>query len=257
MKRWIHAVAKANPIRACKIKASKSEPWLTPIDLTTLEILSLTVTDDIDDYLPRFRDVYAGKGIDYTKLNHDQLMDLPKRTREHLRDIAILRKLDYTELTDMQRMIVKQANETEVVSLTISQVREALQKLKECHRYYIWGTDKNETFADQIYAKGGEVTAKDARKIMHSLHVSDYSYAKYSYVSEDWNSLLMIFGYSGDYTFEANEEENGQPVTVSGLKLYIKIDMDKETNRGRGVLSFHAPDGKMTFPYENYSADKE
>ena len=227
------------------------------ISISDINIVSVVLTDDIEDYNPRDRSIYSASKtkIDYSTLTRDQLLGLPERTLQNIHDVRILRKLNRDELTLQQQREVAIANQENFES-ELKEVKAGLAKLKACHKVYIWDTEKNNTFIDTVYKMGGEVTDKDALNIIHNLHVKDYSYSTYSYIDKNWNSLLMIFEYNNPYTFGPAEDE-GEPVQVDNLDIYIKIDVDKETRRGYAAMSFHAPEGQMHHPYADFPVDRE
>ena len=65
-----------------------------------------------------------------------------------------------------------------------------------------------------------------------------------------------MFEYNKPYTFSPKNKDS-DPVTVNGLNIYIKIDVDTESEEGYAVMSFHEPEGKMNHPYKDYPIDKE
>lgn len=222
------------------------------------EIVSVVLTDDLESYNPRDAHVYAAKvpkKIDYSSLNRDQLLELGPKELSKIHDARILRKLEKEDLTVQQQIELYHANSENHIS-TIQEVKNALAKLKACHSFHIWDTEKNKTFFDKIYELGGRVRDEDAYNIIHNLHVKDYSYSTFSYLDKNWNALLMVFEYDKPYTFVANEPE-GQPVTVESMDLYIKIDIDNRTRTGYAAMSFHDAEFKMSHPYANYPEDKE
>lgn len=245
MKRWIHA---------------KEEMNYLPIIIDRID--SITIVDNAMNYSPKDHKAsisitsakHASK--DYASMSHEELLQLSKRERESIRNVEVLRKLDKAELSPQQRRELYQAN-SENFDVKINQLKQILTKLKECNKFYLWGTDKNDSFIDEIQSLGGDVTSKDAKNIIRQLHIKDFSYGTYSYLDTNWNSLLIVFEYKGDYTFKGDPEEHTKDVTVTDLDLYIKIDVDTVTNRGIGVMSFHHPEGKMQHPYSDYPIEKE
>ena len=78
--------------------------------------------------------------------------------------------------------------------------------------------------------------------IINDLSYSNgYKYSKLSYADQNWNALLLIFTYQGSYTFQPLKS-NDEPVTVDSLDVYIKIDVDTETDEGYAAISFHQSD---------------
>lgn len=230
---------------------------LEPINIADIDIVSLVLVDDLDSYNPRDSRIYGAstKKVDYSTLTKEQLLQLPKKELSKIHDIRILRKLDKDDLTLDQRRDVLLANQENFLS-TKADVKEALAKIKKCHKIYIWDTEKNDTFIDKIYKLGGQVTDKDAANIVSQLHVKDYSYSTWSYLDFNWNNILMVFGYNNSYTFDP-VDDNSAPVTVNNLEIYIKLDVDKQTRKGYAAMSFHSPEFPLKFPYADYPTDKE
>ena len=228
MKKWIHAEDDLN-----------SEVL---DNLVIDQIVSITLVDDINDFFPRDRVIFANDRdaqlLNPRDLTHDQLIQIPQSERDKIDDIEILRKFKFSELNPAQKVRVGRANRTKLESLPDKQVKDVLKKLKECHLFYVDGTDKNKTFAEELYNKGGAMQDKDARNIIHRLELSDYKYGTRSDLAKNWSDLLLVFRFKGSYTFDP-VEEGGQPVTEDHLDLYIKIDVDKRTYRGYCVMSFH------------------
>ena len=212
------------------------------------KIVSITYVDDIDKISPKDSYVYGSSKIDYSKMTREQLLGLPKRTLENIRDIKALRKLKRDELTTMQYMLVFNANQGEQIQSSKKDVKAVLDAMKNCHVFRVWGTEKNNTFYDMIWNKGCELTQKDVRNIIHDLAPSDYSHSKLSTVDDRWNELLMVFGYSQPYTFEPRDS-SFEPFTTTGIEIYIKLDVNSETGDGYVVLSFHESEYSMNHPY--------
>lgn len=246
MKKWVHA---------------KQDLNLIQIHIDRIE--SITVVDNAANYSPK--DFKASISItsakaasrDYASMSHDELMQLSKKERESIHNVEILRKLNKNELSPQQQRELYQANSEHFYDMKIKDIKAILQKLKECKKFYLWGTDKNDSFIDEIQELGGDVTAKDIKNIIHNLHVRNFSSYTYSYLDVNWNSLLIVFRYYGDYTFKGDPEEDTTDVEVADLELYIKIDIDKVTNRGIGVMSFHHPERSMKLPHADYPIEKE
>ena len=215
MKKWIHG---------------KKDSANVLNDLIIDEIVSITLVDDIADFRPRDKVIYASKEKDFVlnlmSLTHDQLMKLPEEERDKIDDIDVLRKFDYSELNPAQQLKVSRANRSKLTNIPKKQVKDILSKLKACHIFHVDGTDKNETFAESIYQRGGVMQDTDARKIIHRLDISDYKYGTRSDQDRNWCDLLLVFRFKGSYTFDSYEEGR-QPVTVGDLDLYIKIDVEK------------------------------
>lgn len=240
MKKWIHATEN-----------------LSIQDIQIDKIISVVLVDDVRDYYPKDKYIFADERIDYTAYTRQQLLQLPKREFENISNIRVLRKLDVKDLNPMQKRIVEQANK-ENFQDTIKKVKEILTRLKNCHAFHIDPTAKNDSFVQEIFELGGSVTDIDARNIIHSLHVKDYSYSTLSYLDKNWNSLLMIFGYNRPYTFKPIEgDPTSKPVTIESADLYIKIDVETSTRNGYTAMSFHHPDFKLNYPYKDYPIDKE
>lgn len=204
--------------------------------LENITINSLVLAGSLDDYRPRDR-VVASTPLDYGSMTREQLLQLDKKELAKITDIDALRRLKKEELTPMQNINVYKANQ-EKFEVPIKTVKEILQRIKECRRYLVWNTSKNDTFANKIYDLGGEIEYKDIKNIIRSLHVKDYTACTYSFLNDNWSNLLIIFEYKGSYTF-GPAEENGHPVTVDNLKIYIKIDIDCDADIGYGIMSFH------------------
>jgi len=217
------------------------------------EIECIVLVDDAMQMSPRRSLVFASENKYHDKyfymgLTHEQLLQLPKREFKNLKDLEILRKLNKEDLTPDQLRILYQANKDNFLS-SRKEVRAALDKIQACKYVNIYPFRKNISFANEIAEKGGQVTSKDVKAIIDSLQLEDYSYSTYSILDDDWNSLLMVFEYAGDYTFQPNDE-NGEPVTIAQMDIYIKVDIDSVSKTGYGVLSFHNPEFKMDHPYK-------
>lgn len=217
------------------------------------KIISIAVVDDVMSYHPRDYEIFASKQIDYSTLTHEQLLQLPKRERENIHDINILRKLDKNELTFMQQREVTLANQENFQS-SIKEIRNFLNKLEDCPSIYVIPTSKNNSFRETIWEMGGKLTDEDVRTIISQLKVKDYSHSTYSYLDHNWNCVLMVFEYSGEYIFSPRHKGD-DPIRAESLDLYIKIDT--ETTRGNGyvALSFHNPEFGLSHPYDDYTAD--
>lgn len=237
MKRYIHS----------------AEENINSLEIT--EIVSIVLVDDVEDYNPREEVVFASKGVNYSNLTREQLLQLPKKELERIHDVEVLRKLKRDELTLNQYMELSNANKENFVD-TIKKVKEILLKLKSKNKVFITWSQKNQSFADKLAEMGADITDVDARNILRQLHVKDYSYSTLSYLDRNWNALLMVFEYKGPYTFKS-VEEGGHDVTVDSLSVYIKIDVDNETKKGYAVMSFHDPEFDLKHPYKDYLIDKE
>ena len=228
------------------------------IDIDVLNIVSLIFVSNALEYDPRSAYVSAsvkGTKLPYTSLDYDELMQLSSKERAKIHDINVLRKLKLNDLTIQQRREVTQSNMKNFLD-SPSKVKEVLDKVKERRRVFMFAIQKNLDFADEIESMGGEVTGKDVTNIVSQLTVRDYCYSTLSYLDWNWNSLLMVFEFKGEYTFPPIEQD-GKSVTVTDLDIYIKIDVDTDTGKGYAALSFHNPEFKLTHPYENYPIDKE
>lgn len=210
------------------------------IDFQSLEIESIAVVDDAITYSPRSDYVYASESVDLSTLTRDQLLELPKRMRENIHDVNILRKLHKDELTFQQQREVTQSNMDKFQSNS-KDVELMLDKLKNCASIYVLPSKKNTDFRKMVWDNGGVVRDDDIRAIINSLSYSDYKYSTLSYLDIDWNALLMVFSYEGEYSFRSrNDAETA--VTVDSLNIYIKIDVDNETDKGYVAISFHISD---------------
>jgi len=242
MKKWIHGSEGSDSL---------------DFDQLVERIVSLTLVDDADANYAKHLHVFASesKNLQYQGFTREQLLQLPESELASIHDITLLRKLSKDKLTPKQQIEVHQANADNFVC-KISDVKSMLKKLKSCHSFHILDTEKNQTFFDKIWNLGGEVTDRDAKNIINQLHVKDYSYSTYSYLDQNWNSLLAVFEFTGQYTFSA-QDGNSEGVTISSMDVYIKIDIDKETRLGYAIMSFHDPEFKMPHPYKDYPIDKE
>ena len=222
-------------------------------DIDFDRIVSIVLVDDLSEYSPGLMHVVSSEKsfkLNYSDMTKDQIMQLSDKERSKIRDVDVLRKLDFSELTPAQQVLVGRANDQNFKS-SIQEVKSALEKLKKCNAVHIWSTDKNDSFFEEIASLGGEVTDIDARNIVRLLNVKDYSYSTRSRLKQNWNSILMVFEFRDEYTFEGYSE-GASPVTVSDLDIYIKIDVDKKTRNGYAAMSFHHPDNKMAHPYKDY-----
>ena len=218
------------------------------------KITSVTLVDNAFEFSPRDHEnsisITNAKKIrtDYSSMSREQLLALPKKELSSIRDVNVLRKLKVDELDLAQRVLVGKANAEYRDISTRSKVSEVIQKLKQCKSFFIWGSKKNKGFISEINEMGGEVENSDVRKIVHSLNVKDFTEFRLSYLDANWNSVMMVLEYKGDYTFKSLDE-NEDGVTVKGLDLYIKLDIDTEDGEGIGAVSFHHPEFKMEHPY--------
>lgn len=222
------------------------------------EIVSVVLVDDIsilDAYNPRDYAVY-GASLNYNEMTTAQLLQLSPKELEKITDIRTLRKLPKESLTVSQQMQVAQNNARNFES-TIKEVKNALAKLKDCNAFYISPSTKNRSFAAKLHELGCILRDEDAAEIIDQLHVKDYSYSTLSYLDKNWNALLMVFEYKGDYTFQPPRKSNASPVTLTGMDIYIKIDVDTRTENGYAAMSFHDPEFKLNHPYKDYPIDKE
>lgn len=226
------------------------------LNMNLLEVTSITLVADASDFSPRnfvnSISITSAKQLrkDYHSMEREDLIaELTKDQLAAIRDIEVLRKLDLEDLTLAQRVLVGQANREYSDKLSRTKVRAVLDKLKKCEIFFIWPTAKNRSFLQEIKELGGQVELSDVRNIVHSLSIEDFTDSTLSYLDTNWNSVLIIFEYKGDYTFKAIKE-GGQDVTVAGLELYIKLDIDEKDGEGIGAVSFHHPEFKMSHPYK-------
>lgn len=223
-------------------------------ELHLTKITSLILVDNAFEFNPRNHansiSIDSAKKLrkDYSKMTREQLLELPKKELASIRDITVLRKLKLEDLDLAQKLLVAQANEKYSDVSTRIKVQEVLDRLKECKSFFIWRTAKNLSFVNEIENLGGQVENSDLRKIVHSLKVEDFTEYTLSYLDDNWNSLLMVAEYNGDYTFKAIDED-GEDVTVKGLDLYIKLDINELNGESIGAMSFHRPEFKMNHPY--------
>lgn len=235
------------------IKSSKSIPDYI---IFPNKIISVTLSDDYE-YSSSSERIYGSKNIiDYRSLTREELLSLPKKELEKISDIDILRKLDYDDLTIQQKRDVSLANQEKFTDNS-SKVKQILSELRNCHSFHINDSEKNDTFFDEIYNRGGIITDEDARNIIYQLHVKDYSESTYSYLRKNWCSLLYIFDFNKPYEFKSNNPESDNKILVPDMDVYIKIDVDNKTRNGYAVMSLHRPEYKMNHPYKNYPEDKE
>jgi len=238
MKKWVHASQNEN------------------LALNLERITSITLVDNAFDFDPRNHQrsisIESAKQIrnDYSSMTREQLLSLPKKELDAIKDVTVLRKLKVTELNPAQKVLVGRANFEYRYEASPEEVKKILQKIKECKTYFIWGSRKNESFAREVEELDGEVDNSDLRKIVRQLDADDFTEFRLSYLDINWNSLLMVLEYRGSYTFKALEED-GEPVTVTDLDLYIKIDVDNIDGQGVGAMSFHHPEFKMKHPHAN------
>ena len=223
------------------------------------EIVSIVLVDDVDNYSPwqEYIQSSSSKGkFGYTGVTRGELLALSEKERNKISDIDALGKLDIDELTPMQQRLVTQAN-SDKFNVKIKEVSQILSKLKERKKLSVWDAEKNDSFFSQIEALGGSVSDRDVRNIIQRLQVRDYCYSTYSHLRRNWNSILIVFNYKGEYTFEGYGDAGEVPVTVSNLDIYIKIDVDSLSKKGYSVMSFHNPEFKLPHPYKDYPADAE
>lgn len=226
------------------------------LELNLAEIESITLVADAFDFSPRdFTDsisITSAKQLrkNYYSMTREQLLSLPKKELASIKDVDVLRKLDFSDLDPAQQVLVGQANRNYRDKLTKSKVNKILEKLKACNSFFIWPTKKNNSFMKEIQNLGGQIELSDVRNIVHSLTIGNFSDSTLSYLDVNWNNVLMIFKYSGDYTFKSIDGSE-QGVTVSSLEIYIKLDVDNVDGRGIGAVSFHKPEYKMSLPYKN------
>ncbi len=215
----------------------------------------LMLVNDALQESPRRSLVFAAKKEYHDKyfymgLTRNQLLQLPKRELESLKDVEILRKLNKGDLTPDQARILYQANRDKFITKK-PQVIDALNKIQACEHVRMNMFPNTLDFYNQIIKRGGQVTDSDVKTIVDTLTLENYYRSTFSTLDKNWNSLLMIFGYEGMYTFPP-KEDNGNSVTISHLDLYIKIDIDSISGSGYGVMSFHNPKYEMTdFPYRD------
>lgn len=229
MKRWIHA---------------KEEFNQAIVNLAGIDVVSVVFVSDASEYRPGEEYVTASSKkpeVKYSSMTREQLLQLPKKERERIHDIDALRKLKLDELTIQQRRDVTQANMQDKFKTSEKEVNKFLDVLRKENKIFMFPIQKNRDFVADVASKGGDVTERDVANIVHTLTYKDnYKHSKYSYLDWNWNALLLVFHFDGEYTFPPLKEGD-DPVTVEALKIYIKIDV--ETNNGKGyvALSFHDP----------------
>lgn len=225
MKRWIHGNTDG-----------------INLDFLLDDIVSIVVVDDALDYDPGPSYVEASSSdfkVDYSGMSAEALLALSEKERAKIDDVAVLRKLPKDVLTPNQQRQVTQANKNDVINLNRKEKEEILTKLRNCKYISILPTDKNRTFAEEIREKGGQITNRDVVNILNQIDVSGCKYGKLSYSGKaTWNNLLVIFNYKGDYTFNGYDSSDN-PITVTDLDLYIKIDVEAKHGDGYVALSFH------------------
>lgn len=228
-----------------KMIRSNDELLQTTLDLDSLDIKSIAFVDDAVEYKPRNNyvyDIYATNDINYSALNREQLLALSKRDKDNIHDVDILRKLKFEELTLQQQRDVTQANKDYIFRITKSQFDTIINKLNKSAGIYIVPRKKNDDFRKMIQDLGGRVRDDDVLDIINRLSYDQgYKYSKLSYVDTNWNALLLIFKYDGSYTFQPRVKGES-PITVDSLDVYIKIDVDNETDEGYAAISFHQSD---------------
>lgn len=185
----------------------------------------------------------------YQSMTRADLLSLPEKELASIKDVTVLRKLKFEDLNPAQKVLVGQANRGYSDKLTKNKVKSVLDELKKCNTFFIWPTNKNRSFMKEIEDLGGVVDSSDVRKIVHSLNVEDFTDSTLSYLDTNWNSVLMIFEYNDDYTFKSIDE-NEEGITVEGLQIYIKLDVNNKDKNGIGAVSFHKPEFKMSHPYK-------
>ena len=211
------------------------------IDIDNLKIQSIVIVDDATEYDPKRDYVSASeyyKGLDITKMNHDELMGLPSTVRENIKDIPTLRKLKFDELTIQQKHDVTNANKYYDVPMTTAEKKKLLQKVQDCASIYIKPRKKNNDFRKMLLDRGARLNDDCAKSIIDTLTYRDCKVVRYSYDEENWNAILMIFERNGPFEFPS-ATKGGEPVIISDLELYIKIDVDNESDYGYVAISFH------------------
>lgn len=227
-------------------KLIRCESASTQLDISALNIKSIVFVDDAEEYRPKNNyvyDVYATNRPDYSTMPRERLLSLKKNERENIHDIDALRKLKFDELTLQQQRDVTQANKEYTFRITKSEFDAIIKKINDCAGIYIIPRKKNDDFRQFIKDRGGRIRDDDVFAIVNSLDYSTgYQYSKLSYSDKNWNALLLVFRYRGSYTFQPLKA-NDEPVTVDSLDVYIKIDVDNETDEGYAAISFHQNDG--------------
>lgn len=214
-------------------------------------IVSIVLTGDIDIYAPRnyavygsgdddnFTDaIYGAKKkvkLDYSQLTSEQLLQLPQKELSNIHDIRILRKLPVDKLTVQQKREVTQANKSTFKSPK-SEVDNKLSKIRDCGAISVWRTLKNNEFTQELRQLGIRLTDNDAYNVISLLSYNEYQYSTLSYVDANWCNLLMVFRFDKPYEFTST---SGEPVVVKDFDIYIKIDVDNETEDGYAAMSFH------------------
>ena len=222
--------------------------------LNLSQVTSLTLVDDAFEFEPRDHQrsisITSAEKFrkDYFTMSRQQLLELPEKELASIKDIFVLRKLKKNELTLAQQLLVKKANMEYSDKSSPKEIQKVLDKLKECKSFFIWPTTKNVSFYHEIEALGGQVENSDLKKIVKQLQVKDFTEFTLSYLDDNWNSLLMVAEYRGQYTFKSGDE-GGQDVTVDNLDLYIKLDINDLNGKSIGAMSFHNPEFKMKHPY--------
>lgn len=221
------------------IKSSSELKFM--IDIDNLKIQSIVIVDDATEYDPKRDYVSASeyyKGLDVTKMNHDELMELPPKVRGNIKDIPTLRKLKYDELTVQQKHDVTNSNKYYDVPMTTAEKKKLLQKVQSCTYIYIKPRKKNNDFRKMLLDHGARLNDDCAKDIIDSLTYRDCKAVRYSYDEDNWNAVLMIFECSGSFKFPSATKGEG-PIIISDLELYIKIDVDNESDDGYVAISFH------------------
>lgn len=223
----------------------KCNTEFTQLDIFNLDIKSIVFVDDAEAYRPKNNyvyDVYASHNTNYSALSREQLLQLDEKERSNIHDIDALRKLHFDELTIQQQRDITQANMDYTFRLTRSEFDAIIKKLNDSAGIYIVPRTKNDDFRQFIKNRGGKITGDDVLNIINNLNYSQgYKYSKLSYADQNWNALLLIFTYQGSYMFQPLKP-NDEPVTVDSLDVYIKIDVDNETDEGYAAISFHQSD---------------
>lgn len=236
MKKWIH---------------SSINSEILDLDLSSIVIKNIVFVSDAEDYNPGQEFIEASSKnprISYDSLSREELLALPKREFESIHDVSILRKLNYSDLTPQQQRDVALANKGNFHTKK-ADVESLLKKIQSKHKIYMFPTQKNDDFVEEIQSKGGDVSDKDVVNIVSQLTVEDYCHSTLSYLRWDWNALLLVFEFNGSYTFDSVEKDK-PGVTVTNLDIYIKIDVDNEDKKGYAALSFHNPEFKLIHPFK-------
>ena len=228
MKRYIH---------------SSAEDLDLPFDLQDLTIESVVFVSDAREYRPGDSFISASADVpraNYSSMTREQLLQLPKKERERIHDVDVLRKLRRDELTLQQQRDVTQANMHYKFKRSEKDVTAILGKIANDRAIFIFPTQKNQDFYESIAAKGGDVTRRDVANVVRMLTYSDYQNSTYSYLDWDWGAELMVFHFSGSYAFSSAEDPT-QKIEASDFKIYIKLDVETVQRDCHVALSFHEP----------------